>query len=332
MTAVLPPSLPAGATSEAVLPRDPTRFVVRAAILFKHGPQLPDGIDHVSLLQRGDLTIRYERYTGGPVLVETYVNGVKEADWEKVAPKGILRIESCEPWAVPTTGTDISHEFKTVQLTKSSTVRVVEERVETLIRSAVAALELSTDAHCEVWRNAEKLRYGWENDQGERYQVVFGSAGLTIMPGQRIGTPEQQRFEGLFDTLADAKSATLRGAYGVARLDQKHVGPATRVVFGWALIERLIKSIYKGRQAPTNHRGIRDKAVQACLAAIAQETPPVVDGQRVQDAIERAYDLRNGLAHGEPEAIASVDFPALTRATTLLARLLAHQTGRLKNP
>ena len=68
---------------------------------------------------------------------------------------------------------------------------------------------------------------------------------------------------------------------------------------------------------------VRDFILQVCQEADQQASIRPIELPRLREAIQLAYKLRNGLAHGEPAGEATLDFPALARAATLMARRLS---------
>jgi hypothetical protein len=302
--------------AESTVPRL-THFVVQSKVTLSKGPRLPPGVDHVELIGRPHLKISYHRYQGPPIVEQTYV-GAQATGGRRIDTPGILQLWSRLAWQPPRDGATINAEHRTVQLAEPA-LSMRDLRVADLTRAAIAAFDMASDAYTEVWRADTSAH--WEAADGTVYRILSGRAMIEMMPAAVLGDAEQQRFEPLLELMSHAKSARLRAAYSVAHLNTEHFAPATRVVFGWALIERLCKRFKPGKQL--SHHDVLKLALRHCQAAVATKARPPVEWARLQHALKRAYHLRNGLAHGEPEAISDMDLPALAHAATLLARALA---------
>jgi hypothetical protein len=294
----------------------PTTFVVRASVILRHGPALPPGVDAFALYSAPHLSVVYERREQ-EIIDERRVTGAPGGGWDRFTPPGVVKVQSKLKWVLPAEAFD--HDHRVVLLT-GGTVDQFESRVRSAIRQAMAAFEMCTDSHVQVW-GSESNSGVWIDDLGNEYTAAYGCAELENHPVTCLDQSDRDRFERLFGTLSSSKNERLLAAYAVARLNTDHLAPAARIVFGWALLERLAKSIRRGNAL--SHHEVLKLVLQVCEAAHQDDSRPSMDYERLKAAVKRAYKLRNGLAHGESDVIERMDFPALSRAATLMARRLS---------
>jgi hypothetical protein len=292
-------------------------FVVRAEVILRHGPVLPDGVDTFTLQDTPQQRVTYERH-GKEVSDVRRVRGAAGGWSERFTPAGVVKIVSRLNWILPAEA-DVNVQHRVVQLA-DDTRALYESMVDRTVRTAMAAFEMCTDSHVQVWGVA-KSAGSWIDGAGNEYSVAYGSVEIEEHPVSLICDDDRSRFDAIFTAIERPENAPLLAAYSVARLTKAHLAPAARVVFGWALLERLTKRIRPG--VKLRHVDVRDFVLQVCEASARNDARAPVSWSRLKAVVERAYELRNGLAHGEPEAVENLDFPALARAATLLARRLS---------
>ncbi len=276
------------------------QFIIEAAIILRRGPRLEAGEASVTLCDDPDFTVTYERHDV-QIRETVRVTGALGDRDERIDPAGLLRLKVTQQWSVVTQQDD--YDLKCVRLNPDQ-ARSRDARVARAVQAAMVALEVCTDSHVD-----------------QKISPVYGSAEIEQHAVTLISPSNAASYTRYLRSFASENKDSVLAAYSVARLRREHLAPAIRVVFTWALLERITRLIKRGRDL--SHHDIEREVLSICDAAIAQETVPVVEGAKVRKAVKKAYELRNGLAHGQPKSSIKVDFPALGRAVTLMLRRLA---------
>lgn len=291
------------------------QFVIEAAIILRHGPILQAGESRVVLSDDPKFTVTYDRH-GGEIREVIQVTGAPGGGGVRFAPPGVLRLKVTQDWSVSVSQADYDRKLFQLNPDQEGLRRY---RVAHAVQTAMIALEACTDSYVETWSSFETTDY-WLNASGQRVHGTYALATIEICPVTHISASDSPRYSQFLETFASSQRAAVRAAYSIARLRREHFAPAARVVFIWALLERITKQIFPRRAM--SHNDIEREVLKICNAAIAQEGKPVFEQANVKKAIREAYKLRNGLAHGEPKASVELSFPALSRAVTLMLRRL----------
>lgn len=293
-------------------------FHIDAAIILRRGPVFKDGVTTVTLSADPEFTVTYEAHPG-EIREITQVLGAPGGGQSRFNPPGVLCLKVSQLWVVMNDEAD--HAIGFIRLSPEQ-AKSMDQRVAKAIQAAMAAFEASTDAYVESWGTLSNAVY-WVDDQGKHIKPAGASTQLESSPGASISQADALRYSKLLKSFYRTRLPSVLGAYSVARLRRDHLPPAARVVFTWALLERINSLMHRGKRF--RHHEVKDKVLKACQADVASEQTSPVELARVEEAIEEAYDLRNGLAHGEPADTIQMDFPALARAVVLMLRRLAAQ-------
>jgi len=291
------------------------QFVIEAAIILRRGPMLREGEARVVLSEDPSFTVAYERHTG-EIRETIQVTGAPGGAGDRFEPPGVLRLKVSQDWSVSVSQEDYDRKLFQLSTDQEGSRSI---RIARAVQTAMMALEASTDSHVESWGSLETTAY-WLNAAGQKVTSLYATASIDQHAVTYISEGDSPRYRQFLRSFASPQRAAVRAAYSIAQLRREHLAPAARVVFIWALLERITKQIFPGRTL--SHNDIEREVLKVCNAAIAQESRPIIEQANVKKAIQKAYKLRNGLAHGEPKASVELSFPALSRAVTLMLRRL----------
>ena len=287
---------------------------ISVSIILKHGPLLEDSVNEFVLSDSADFAVKYVRRRK-PIRVMKTVDGVVVAN-ERIEPPGVLVVERQIRWSLPAERFDATrHE---VHLNASEAGRL-EDHISETVQAAVAAFEIVTDSTVIV-HGREATKAVWRDADGIEFSYQVGSVEMINYPVSVLGDRERQRYSDLLQILVKPAHADVLAAYSVSRLNPLNFSAQSRVVFAWSLLERVVKTLHgPGRLL---HRRICEIAQEVCRDEIARATSAPFTVEHVIATLESAYQVRNGLAHGQRAPTAPIDFPALSYATTLLCRRL----------
>jgi hypothetical protein len=291
------------------------QFVIEAAVILRRGPILREGETSVVLSDDPKFTVTYERHEG-EIRETIQITGAPGGGGEQFQPPGVLRLKVFQEWSVSVSQEDYDRKLFQLNPDQEGSRGV---RVAHAVQTAMIALEACTDSYVESWGSFETTAY-WLNATDQRVNGIYASASLEQHAVTFISASDSRRYSQFLWSFASNKRAAVRAAYSIARLRREHLAPAARVVFIWALLERITRQIFPNRTL--SHKAIEGEVLKICNAAIAQEAAPIIEQVKVKQAIQKAYKLRNGLAHGEPKASVEISFPELSRAVTLMLRRL----------
>jgi len=213
---------PAGASTPAL-----KTFVVRVDVILRHGPMLPEGLEAFTLQDTPQLRVAYERYRNEVNDVRRVVGAA--GGWsERFTPPGVVKIESRLNWVLPA-GAHVNIQHRVVQLMGDARAQY-EARTDRTMRTAMAAFEMCTDSHVQVWGVAKRAG-SWIDGAGDEYSVAYGSGEIEDHPVSTICDDDRSRFGSIIGTISRRQNASLLAAYSVARLNKAHLAPAAHSVW-----------------------------------------------------------------------------------------------------
>lgn len=287
---------------------------ITASIILRKGPRLDESVDELALSGDEDFQVKYVRRRDPIRITKTVDNRIVEK--ERIEPPGSLHIERRIHWPLPSERFIASRCEVRLDVDEASRL---QDHISDTVQTAMAAFEICTDSTVVVYARDE-ISARWRDEQGVEYSYQIGSAEFTNYPVTILGEEEQQRYPELLAALGKPAYADVLAAYSVSRLNPSNFSVQARTVFAWSLIERIVKTLSgKG----LTHSQIRDFAVKVCTEDISRSQTAPFTSPQVVETLEAAYNVRNGLAHGQRAPSVTIDYPTLSYATTLLCRRLA---------